>query len=167
MSNDPVEREKEFRNRIEQSVLAQRESRPSRRVARGIGSASGFLARPLRTLFVLAFVVGFPAFFFFIFALSIKWTDAYECSIAQARRSPALIAEVGEPVEAGFFAWSFAYAKEASTTDAAYSTNVSGPKGSGTLRVQFYRSPVGSSVTIDLENDDQTRAVYRGPAVCQ
>lgn len=166
MSNDPVEREKEFRKRIEQAALAERESRPARRVARGIGSAFGSLAR-LKTPLGVALLVALPALFFSVFAFGIRWTDAYACSITEAKRSPALIALVGEPIETGFLAWSFAYRQEASTTDATYSTNVSGPKGAGTLRVQFYRSPVGSSLAMDLEKDGQTHVVHRGPAACR
>jgi len=170
MNNDPVEREMEFRKRIEQAALAQREARATRRVARGMGSSLGFLARFLarfKTPFIVASLAALPVLFVSIFALGIRWTDAYACSITEAKRSPALIAAIGEPVEPGFFAWSFAYRQEGSTTDAAYSTNVSGPKGAGTLRVQFYRSPVGSSLAMDLEKDGNTDVVHRGPAQCQ
>ena len=94
-------------------------------------------------------------------------TDAYACSLAEARRSPVVIAEIGEPVEAGFFAWSSSYSQEGSVTDASFRTALAGPKGKGTLRVRWYNSPVGSSLRMELEKGGRTHTVYGGTIPCR
>lgn len=151
MNKDPHELELQFRRLIEEAILVGQEPPPVRR---------GFRWRV--PLIILAFVLGFGGLFFFIFAVSIKWTYAYTCSVAIAKRSPVVIAELGEPMEPGLLAWSFAYMHEFSTTDASFSTDLSGPKGEGKLRVHFYLSPVGSSLTMDLEKDGRAHVVHRG-----
>lgn len=163
MNKDPLERELEFRRSIEESARARREARPGRRVLRSGLNAVGRRVGLFVALTIIAAVAGF---FTVIFGIAVKWTDAYACSMAAAGKSPVVIAELGEPLDAGFFAWSFSYIREGSTTDAYYSTALSGPKGNGTLRVQFYRSPVGSALNMNLEKDGLTQSVHRGPVVC-
>lgn len=115
--------------------------------------------------FLIMFLVG--GILFYVFALSMKRTDVYDCSISHARRNPIVIEQLGEPIETGFFAWTFSYSREGSTEDAHFNTNLTGPKGTGTLYVDSYKSPVGSSLRIVMEKDSQEYNVYNGTFQCQ
>lgn len=165
MSKDPLDREREFRLSIERAALDRRRSRGLRPLVgrlRPVAGALLFLFRP-RLLLVAAFL----GFFLFIFGLFVKWTDAYACALAEARRNPLVLAELGRPVEPGFFAWTYRYSQEGAVTDTAFRTALEGPKGKGTLRVQWYESPVGSSLYLDLEKDGRRQVVYNGTIPCR
>ena len=155
MQNDPHAREREFREGIERAAR----DRLDARVRRG--------RRVLRPLLLLAVLLPFVGLFVYIFGLHAKGTDAYACSLAEARRSPLVAAQLGEPVEAGFFAWTRGYSHEMSVTDAAFSTTLTGPKGSGTLRTRWYDSPVGSLLRLELEKGGRTHVVYNGTIPCR
>src|SRR5687767_12515850 len=106
MHNDPLAREQEFRRQIEQAALDKRaarlrRARPWMRFVKPI--ANFLLVRLWLPVFLLVLLV-FGGFFFVLFGFAIKWTDAYACSIAEARRSPAVISHLGEPINTGFFA---------------------------------------------------------------
>lgn len=126
---------------------------------------------------VKALVIGIvPAFLimflvvgilFFVFGFAMKWTDTYACAVSEAKRNPIVIEQLGEPIETGFFAWSFSYSKKGSTEDAHFNTNLTGPKGTGTLYVDSYRSPVGSSLRMVMEKDGQDYNVYNGAFQCR
>ena len=169
MDNDPLAREEEFRRQIEQAAQAKRaarlrRSRPWMGVAEPI---AGFLLNRLWLPLFLVVMLMFCGFFFVLFGFAIKWTEAYACSIAEAQRSPVVISQLGEPINAGFFAWSFGYSQELSVTDTSYSTALTGPKGEGTLRVRWYKSPVGSSLQMVLEKDGSQHSIYSGPVPCR
>lgn len=169
MHNDPLAREQEFRRQIEQAAQTKRaarlrRARPWLGVVRPV--AHFLLNRPWLPVFLLVLLV-FGTFFFVIFGFAIKWTEAYSCSIAEARGSPSVIARLGEPVNPGFFAWSFGYSRELSVTNTSFSTALTGPKGEGTLRVHWYKSPVGSSLQMVLDSDGSQHSVYSGPIPCQ
>lgn len=167
MGEDPLERERRFREMIERGIADRREARLRRRFARGVGAlAAPLFKRPGLTL-TLVVVLAFGGFFFFLFGMGIKWTEAYACALSEARRSPVVRAELGEPVRAGFFAWSFGYSQELSVTDTSFRTTLAGPQGAGTLRVGWYKSPVGSSLSMELERDGRTLPVYSGPIPCR
>ena len=119
-----------------------------------------------RFLFLVA-LLAFVGLFVYLFGFHIKGTDAYACALAEARRSPAVVAELGEPVEAGLFAWTSSYSQEGSVTDASFRTTLAGPKGEGTLRVRWYNSPVGSAMRLELDKGGRTRAVYSGTIPCR
>jgi hypothetical protein len=116
---------------------------------------------------VLVVLLCFGGFFLALFGWAIKLTDAYACSIAEAHRNPAVIAELGEAVEPGFWAWCGAYRQEASVTDTSFRTELRGSKGRGTLRVYWYAAPVGSSLRMELEKDGRTQMIYSGPVSCR
>jgi hypothetical protein len=120
------------------------------------------MGRLLTLLALLAFV----GFFVYIFGLHIKGTEAYACSLAEARRSPVVVAKLGEPIEANFFAWTSNYLREGSVTDTSFSTVLAGPKGKGTLRVRWYLSPVGSALQMELEYGGRKHPVYSGAIPC-
>jgi hypothetical protein len=161
MGKGPYERERDFRSAIERAALA-------RRRASGVRPWLGPLRfilrpRPLLTLALMCFVGPFV----FIFGALIKWTDAYSCSLAEARRSPVVVAELGGPVEAGLFAGTSGYSREGSVTDTSFRTALAGPKGEGTLRVWWYSSPLGSSLRMELERGGRTHTVYGGAVPCR
>jgi hypothetical protein len=168
MNEDPLARERRFRQSIEDRVLSRRQSHPARRLPRRVIGWIGGVALLLvnRWTILLAFFLCFGGFFFVLFGWAIKLTDAYACSVGQAGRNAAVIAELGEPIEPGFFAWSGAYRREASVTDTSFRTELYGPKGRGTLRVYWYTAPVGSSLRMDLEKDGRSQTVYSGPVNC-
>ncbi len=169
MHNDPLEREREFRQQIENAARNQRaarirRSRPWLEWLEVIGS---FLSKHLWLPLILFVLLVTAGFFFLLFGLAIKWTNVYACSLQQARSSPMVIAELGEPIEAGFFAWSFSYRQEGAITDTSFYTTLTGPKGEGTLNVQWYGSPVGSSVLMNLDKNGLKHKVYSGPIPCR
>ena len=115
----------------------------------------------------LVAVLAFIGLFVYVFGLHAKSTDAYACALTEARRNPLLIAELGEPIEPGVFAWTSSYSREGSVTDAAFGTSLSGPKGKAWLSVRWYLSPVGSSMRLELEKDGRTSTVYGGTIPCR
>ena len=130
---------------------------------------------PFRLIKVLAITI-VPSFLilalvggilFYVFALSMKHTEVYDCSVSKAKSSPIVIEQLGEPIEEGFFVWTSSYESGGSTEDAHFSTSLSGPKGAGTLYVDSYRTPVNSSLQIVMEKDGRDYDVYRGTFQCQ
>ena len=162
MQKDPLAREREFREKIERAVRDKHDAR-----VRRAGVVPRVLGRVLGRVLLLLLILGFPGLFVYVFGFYVKGTAAYACSLAEARRSPVVIAQLGEPVEAGLFAWTSGYSQEGSVTDASFRTSLTGPKGSGTLRTRWYVSPVGSSMRLELEKDGQTHAVYGGAVPCR
>jgi hypothetical protein len=160
MGRDPLERERDFRSAIERSALARRQARGLRPWRRG-------LLFSFRTGLLLSLALCLVGLFVFIFGVGIKWTDAYSCALAEARRSPAVVAELGEPIEVGFFAWTNGYSRAGSVTDASFRTDLAGPKGEGTLRVWWYSSPLGSSLRMELEKGGRRHSVYSGTIPCR
>lgn len=169
MQKDPRESERQFRQAIEEHAVARRraERRRSRPWLGWLEAFGALFSKRLWALLAVAVPFAFVGLFVYIFGLHTKGTDAYACSLSEARRSPVVIAELGEPVEAGFFAWSGSYIQEGSVTDASFRTTLTGPKGEGTLRVRWYNSPVGSSLHMKLEKDGRTHAVFDGPIPCR
>ena len=131
-----------------------------------LGWLVGLLVARLWLLLTLVVLLVVGAAFLLFFGLHVKWTRVYACSLEQARRSPTVIAEIGDPVTPGFFAWSFSYIQEGSVTDASYHTALEGPRGNGTLYVRWYTAPVGSSLQMTLNKDGKSYPVYSGPAQC-
>ena len=164
MGKDPLEAERNFRRTIEDAVKTRRQSRWQRRWLTTL--VAPFIWRPGLTLLLMVLMC-VASIVVFLSGVAIKWTDAYACSLAEARRNPDVIAELGEPIDAGFFAWSFGYSQQGSVTDTSFHTTLTGPKGEGTLRAQWYRSPVGSSLRMALEKDGQMRQVYGGSIPCR
>jgi|GEM_PF-2484719 len=143
-------------------------NRPYGDAARGEDAAGEFpQGRGSRRPGCLVAFLLFGGFFLGIFGLSAKLTEAYSCSLSVARRSPVVVAELGEPVEPGFFAWLYGYSQEGSVTDTSFRTSLAGPKGEGTMRVGWYRSPVGSSLWIELEKGGRKQVVYSGTIPCR
>jgi hypothetical protein len=121
----------------------------------------------VRRLVILVALLAFVGLFVYIFGLYVKGTNAYACSLEVARRSPVVVAEIGEPMGAGFFAWISNYQSEGSVTDTSFRTTLEGPKGKGGLKVRWYSSPVGSALRMELEKGGRRRVVYEGTIPCR
>lgn len=82
---------------------------------------------------VVMAVAGVAAFIFFIFG-AIKSSDVYQQALAKLRSNPAVVRELGEPIEAG---WSVNGSINVSNDsgNADIRIPVSGPKKSGTVYV--------------------------------
>ncbi len=64
----------------------------------------------------------------------LRSTDAYERSLQLAQHNPAVISELGSPIEAGFWVLgSTSYTGNSGAVDISFS--ISGPNGSGKLYV--------------------------------
>jgi hypothetical protein len=112
---------------------------------RGGGGCCGVLA----TLgFILVCILGMVS----IFAFGIKFTDEYACAIAVAQRHELVIEELGQPLEPGFIAWMQGYESGGGEMQTAFSTSLSGPRGSGQVRAHVYRTPLGESFLIEYNN---------------
>lgn len=95
-------------------------------------------------IIAIALIVGFICFVGFIATVigsvffGIKQSDAYQLSLAHATTHPAVVADIGLPIEAGFFP-----VGNISTTggrgDAEFTLTLSGPKGEGRAYVQSER----------------------------
>lgn len=86
------------------------------------------------------------------FGLGIKLTDEYACTITVVRQHPQVIEELGQPLEPGLFAWIQGYESGGGELRSAFSASVSGPRGSGRVRANVYRTPLGESFLIEYNN---------------
>ena len=80
MRKDPLEAERDFRERIERAAESRRQQQRSHQPLR-------MLALPFklpRLTLVLVILVGLGSFLVFIFGVVTKWTDAYACSLDEA-----------------------------------------------------------------------------------
>src|SRR5688500_16624068 len=105
MHKDPLEREREFRRTLERDASARRavRLRRARPWPAWLKPLANLFFRRLGLSLLLAALLAFGGLFVYVFGLHVKGANAYACSLAEARRSPAVIAELGVPVEAGFF----------------------------------------------------------------
>jgi len=104
----------------------------------------------------------------FIFGFSIKLTDEYACTMAVAQQHQLVIEELGQPVEPALLAWTQSYESGGGEVRAVFSTSVSGPRGSGQVRANVYRTPLGESFLIEYRNQagDWVR-LHSGSSPCR
>jgi hypothetical protein len=107
----------------------------------------------------------FPLAMLLFFALFIKTTEEYDCIMRNVVQHPDVVAEVGEPVEPGLLAWSPFFESGGHVRQGYFVTNVSGPRGKGKIKADFYRAPVGATMTIFFESQEEI-TLYDGPYVC-
>lgn len=131
-----------------------------------IGPPNG-VSRRIRRVVRLGFMVmiGLAVLLFF-FGFFIKTTDEYACAVDLLRRNPQVVREIGEPIRPGLFAWTIYFESGGATREGAFFTLLSGPRGRARARVQFYRTPVGATLTILLKTETDTIDVYDGPYAC-
>jgi hypothetical protein len=76
----------------------------------------------------VTFVIGFMA----MVMGAVKSSDAYKLAVARVRASPAVVSELGQPIETGWMV-SGSINVSGSSGDADISIPISGPKKSGTI----------------------------------
>ena len=108
----------------------------------------------------------FPLVMLFFFAFFIKTTEEYDCIMRTVVQHPDVVKEVGEPVEPGLFAWSPFFESSGHVRQGYFITRVSGPRGKGKIKADFYRAPVGATMTIYFESQGRETNLYDGPYVC-
>lgn len=111
-------------------------------------------------------VLLFPLAMLLFFALFIKTTEEYDCIMRTVIQHPDVVAAVGEPVEPGVFAWSPFFESGGHVRQGAFTTTVSGPRGKGRIKADFYRTPVGATMTIYFESQEEEITLHDGAYVC-
>ncbi|MGC9398421.1 MAG: hypothetical protein ACP5HM_04725 [Anaerolineae bacterium] len=112
-------------------------------------------------------ILFFPLVMLFFFAFFIKTTEEYDCIMRTVVQHPEVVKEIGEPVEPGVLAWSPFFESAGQVRQGYFITRVSGPRGRGRIQAQFYRAPVGATMTIYFESRGEEITLYDGPYVCQ
>jgi len=107
-----------------------------------------------------------PLIFLYVFGFSIKTTPEYECALDTIEKSRQVIAVTGYPLEPGAFAWTRFFESSGMTRQGVFSTSISGPQGSGRMDVNFYRSPVGESLSIWFTSKGHETQVFDGAYPC-
>lgn len=108
----------------------------------------------------------FPAVMVFFFGLFIKTTDEYDCIMRTVERHPEVVEALGEPIEAGFFAWSPSFESAGQVRQGYFITRVSGPRGRGKIKADFYRAPVGATMEIRFKVGGRETTLYSGSYAC-
>ncbi len=108
----------------------------------------------------------FPAVMVFFFGLFIKTTEEYACIMRTVERHTEVVEALGEPIESGFFAWSPSFESAGQVRQGYFITCVSGPRGRGKIKANFYRAPVGSTMEIRFELDGRETTLYSGSYAC-
>ncbi len=108
----------------------------------------------------------FPLAMVLFFALFIKTTGEYDCIMRTVVQHPDVVREIGEPVEPGLLAWSPFFESGGRVRQGYFVTNISGPRGKGKIKADFYRAPVGATMTIFFESQGQELTLYDGPYIC-
>ncbi len=66
----------------------------------------------------------------------------------------------------GLLAWSPFFESGGHVRQGAFTTRVSGPRGQGRVRADFYRAPVGATMRISFEGQGEEIILYDGAYVC-
>ncbi len=96
---------------------------------------------PVSLVCLLLFGVGVIALIFSLVMSSIKSSPVYTRALASAKDDPALIAELGSPIEAGWYVTG-SISSTGQNSYADFSIPIHGPRNSGTLHVMALKSPV-------------------------
>ena len=108
----------------------------------------------------------FPAVMVFFFGLFIKTTDEYACVMRTVEQHPEVVEALGEPIEAGFFAWSPFFESGGHVRQGYFITRVSGPRGRGKIKADFYRAPIGSTLSVWFKTGGQEMEIHNGAYPC-
>jgi len=119
--------------------------------------------RSLGSLFLLLLL---PAILLFVFGFFMKTTDEYACALQTARQESQVIAVTGEPLMPGLFAWMPYFESGGGLRQGLFFTKLSGPTGSGTLRAEFYRTPIGATLYLTFKIGGEETVIYDGAYPC-
>jgi hypothetical protein len=132
---------------------------PVRRGILGCGGCGCFLS--------LLFTIAFVGFMVYIFGFSIKGSVMYTCAVQLAQKNADVIELIGTPIKADTFAWISNYESSGSDETGHFSTQLSGPEGSGMLDVYGSHDRRSTDLDITFESDGETVQVYSGTAQCK
>jgi hypothetical protein len=118
-------------------------------------------------LISILFSAAFAGFMIYIFGFSIKGSVMYTCAIEMAQKNAQVIQLIGTPIKADTFAWISNYESSGSDEEGHFSTQLSGPKGSGTLDVYGSHDRRSTDLDVTFEVDGETVQVYSGTAECK
>jgi hypothetical protein len=144
---------------FEQAEAAMLASRRVRRTTRGCGGCG--------CLGGLLFAVAFVGFMIFIFGFSIKNSVMYRCAVQLAQSNPQVVKLIGTPIKADTFAWISNYESSGSNENGQFTTQLSGPKGSGTLSVDGSHDRSGTDLDITFDMGEASVPVHSGAAQCK
>ena len=108
-----------------------------------------------------------PLILLYVFGFSAKNTEEYACALRTAEQSAEVSRLIGEPITPGLFAWTSYFESGGGLRQGRFSTGVSGPRGKGTLIVEFYRTPVGATLGLWLKTGGEEITVYYGNYPCR
>lgn len=115
---------------------------------------------------IFLFMAGLFGFLGYSFLLSMKDTPLYNCALSEARKSAVIHEQIGKEFAPGMLVWLSSYESGGSVEQAHFSTGLTGPNGEGTLYIDSYKSPLGSSFSLKLETSGGSSTVYQGPYPC-
>jgi len=121
------------------------------------------LWRIVRTAALAAVV---PLILLYIFGFSIKTSEEYNCAIQVAGQSRSVVGVTGEPITPGLFAWITYFESGGGLRQGQFFTTLSGPRGRGRIQVQFYRTPIGSTLSVWFKTGGQEMEIYNGAYPC-
>jgi hypothetical protein len=116
---------------------------------------------------LLLLLAAFAGFLIFVFGFSIKGSVLYQCAVQKAQTNAAVINLIGTPIKADTFAWIRGYESSGSREAGHFTTQLTGPKGNGTLAVDGTRSSRNTDLDITFESGGKTIRVNSGPAKCE
>ena len=141
------------------SSLTPEQARRLRRGAVGCGGCGCF-----GTFLFLALFIGGMVY---IFGLSIKTNPMYTCAVAEAQKNSAVVQLLGTPITPAFFAWISNFKSSGDLESGVFSTDLSGPKGSGSLRVNGTRDSNSLSLNVTFLKDGRTISILSGKPECR
>ena len=121
------------------------------------------LWRIVRTAALAAVI---PLILLYIFGFSIKTSEEYNCAIRVAGQSRSVVEITGEPITPGLFAWITYFESGGGLRQGQFFTTLSGPRGRGRIQVQFYRTPIGSTLDVWFKTGGQEMEIYNGVYTC-
>jgi hypothetical protein len=135
---------------------------PSVKMRRGIlgcGGCGCFIS--------LLFTAAFVGFMIYIFGFSIKDSVMYTCAVQLAQRNAEVIELIGTPIKADSFAWISNYESSGSDETGHFTTQLSGPEGSGTLDVYGSHDRRSTDLDITFDMGEESVQVHSGAAQCR
>jgi hypothetical protein len=115
----------------------------------------------------IAMAIGaLPAILLYVFAFSIKTSDEYRCTLQILEENRQVLSITGSPIRPGWFAWTKYYESGGMVSQGVFWTYITGPDGSGTVDVGFYRAPVGDTLEIWFSANNDEIEVYNGVYPC-
>lgn len=124
------------------------------------------LTQILRLLGSLLLALLVPGILIYAFGFSMKATAEYTCALRMVERDAQAVAMLGEPLTPGLFAWTPYFESGGGERRGQFSTSVSGPRGHGSIRAQFYRTPLGGMLGVWLKIVGEEYEIYNGTYPC-